>query len=206
WDSGVSSQGIAYLIMELLQGRTLAEELHSNGPLSLARCADIAGTVADVLAEAHRSGILHRDIKPENVFLHQDDGIEVVKLVDFGIAKFFGDSVNDPFKSQLTRTGECLGTPTFAAPERILGHAEDDRADVFSLGAMLYQMICGASPWTPQQHVDLIQGTTNQPRPRPMREYRGDVPAPLEDFVCRSLALEPAERPSAEEFSATLEQ
>jgi tRNA A-37 threonylcarbamoyl transferase component Bud32 len=206
WDSGVSSEGVAYLIMELLRGRTLAQELEAEVMLSLTRCGDIACAVADVLAIAHQSGILHRDIKPENVFLHQENGIEVVKVVDFGIAKFFGDSTSDAFKETLTRTGECLGTPTFVAPERILGRTEDGRSDVFSLGAMLYKMICGVSPWTPQQQLELIEGKAKILKPKPMRSYRGDVTADLEAFVGRALALNAHERPDAEEFAAGLEQ
>src|SRR5262245_23611585 len=88
-DSGVSDKGVAFLVMELLRGRSLAEERSACGPPSLRRCATIAATVADVLAAAHALGILHRDIKPDNVFLHHCDGNEVVKVVDFGLAKFF---------------------------------------------------------------------------------------------------------------------
>jgi hypothetical protein len=92
FDSAVSVEGVAYLIMELLRGRSVAAELAERGPLSLRRCAAIAARVADVLAAAHRQGILHRDIKPANVFLHHGEGGETVKVVDFGIAKFFGDA------------------------------------------------------------------------------------------------------------------
>src|SRR5262249_37832929 len=147
----------AFLIMELLQGRSLGRELLAGGPLPLRRCAAIAGRVADVLGAAHRQGILHRDIKPDNVFLHHVGGAEVVKVVDFGIAKFFGDSAGAA-TDQLTRTGEFIGTPSYVAPERFAGGADDGRSDVFSLGALLYEMICGASPWTPEQQLKRIMG------------------------------------------------
>src|SRR5262249_2208623 len=106
FDSGVSAEGVAFLIMELLQGRSLAAELAERGLPSLRRCARIAARVADVLAAAHRQGIIHRDVKPENVFLHEGDGGETVKVVDFGIARFFGAA--QPAGDRLTRTGEFV--------------------------------------------------------------------------------------------------
>src|SRR5262249_36357296 len=119
FDTGVSD-GIAFLVMELLEGRSLADELAVCGALPLRRCAAIAGAVASVLAAAHRQGILHRDVKPENVFLHRAGGEEVVKVLDFGIAKFLGDTPGAG-QAGLTRTGEFMGTPSFIAPERVKG-------------------------------------------------------------------------------------
>ena len=201
-DSGVSSGGVAFLAMELLRGRSLARELVAVGALSLRRAAAVAGTVADVLAAAHRQGIVHRDIKPDNVFLHNDAGQEVVKVVDFGIAKFFAgpQSVGD----HLTRTGEYLGTPRFVAPERVRGGADDGRSDVFSLGALLYELVCGASPWTKDQERALAAGLALDTRPQPMSRFRRDVPAALEALVRKALALDPTDRPTAEDMAAEL--
>ena len=127
-DSGVSTQGIAFLVMELLRGRSLHRELAVVGALPLRRCAAVAGRVADVLAAAHRQGILHRDIKPDNVFLHRtESGEEVVKVVDFGIATFFGGQ-HDTAAPRLTKTGEYVGTPSYVAPERMRGDPDDGRS------------------------------------------------------------------------------
>ncbi|MBN9121699.1 MAG: protein kinase [Planctomycetes bacterium] len=202
-DSGVSSGGVAFLAMELLRGRSLAKELAAVGPPSLRRAAAIGATVADVLAAAHRQGIVHRDIKPDNVFLHSDaDGQEVVKVVDFGIAKFFtGPHGND----QLTRTGEYLGTPRFVAPERIHGTETDDgRSDVYSLGALLYELVCGASPWTKDQERQIAAGLARDPQPQPMRQFRRNVPPELERLVQQALAWDATKRPVAEDLAAAL--
>lgn len=228
FDSGVSTDGVAYLIMELLCGRSLAAALGQRGRPSLRRCARIAATVADVLAAAHRQGILHRDVKPENVYLHHPspqplspegrgagassplspegrgaggEG-EIVKVVDFGIAKFFGDAQRA--EDQLTRTGQFIGTPNFVAPERVAGGADDGRSDVFSLGAMLYQMITGTLPWSAQDQLKMAWGLAQSTTPPPLADRRHDVPEELEELVRRSLAWEAAERPTAQELSAAL--
>jgi hypothetical protein len=205
FDSGVSSEGVAYLIMELLQGRSLAAELAERGLPSLKRCATIAGRVADVLASAHRQGILHRDIKPENVFLHHGDAGETVKVVDFGIARFFGND-QPAGADRLTRTGDLIGTPNFIAPERVAGRADDGRSDVFSLGAMLYQMICGAMPWSAEEKLRMAWGLGQRTLPPVMAGLRRGVPAELEALVSRSLAWEAQERPTAADLAAALDR
>ena len=201
-DSGVSSGGIAFLAMELLRGRSVARELAAVGPPSLRRAAEIGTTVADVLAAAHRQGIVHRDIKPDNIFLHYDgDGQEVVKVVDFGIAKFFaGPHGGD----QLTRTGEYLGTPRFVAPERISGGTDDGRSDVFSLGAVLYELACGTGPWTKEQERQIVAGMAENPQPQPMAQFRRGVPDELERLIRRMLAWDAAQRPVAEDVASAL--
>ncbi len=203
-DSGVSSGGIAFLAMELLHGRSLARELGLVGALSMRRAARVGATVADVLAAAHKQGIVHRDIKPDNVFLHHDeDGQEVVKVVDFGIAKFFAGPQSAG--EQLTRTGEYLGTPRFVAPERLRGGTDDDgRSDVYSLGAVLYEALCAASPWTREQERQIAAGLPMGASLLPMGRFRRAVPAELEAAVVRALALDPADRPTAEALAYEL--
>ena len=202
-DSGVSSGGVAFLAMELLRGRSVGRERADTGALPLRRAATIAATVADVLAAAHRQGIVHRDIKPDNVFLHNTGREEVVKVVDFGIAKFFAGP-NGTGGEPLTRTGEYLGTPRFVAPERVRGGADDGRSDVFSLGALLYELVCGASPWTKDQERQRAAGLALDAPPQPMSRFRRGVPPALEALVRRTLALTPAERPTAAELAAEL--
>jgi serine/threonine protein kinase len=203
-DSGVSGEGVAFLVMELLEGRSLAKELAERGALPLPRAATIASKVAEVLAAAHRRGVLHRDIKPDNIFLHHAGGREVVKVVDFGIARFFSPSA-ETGPGRLTRTGEyVMGTPSFVAPERLSGGPDDGRSDVFSLATTLYQMVCGAYPWTRQQLARLASGDEGDLSPAPMGLHRPGVPAVLEELVRRAVAREPAVRPTALEFSVAL--
>ena len=205
-DSGVSAEGVAFLIMELLRGRSLAQELTATGGLSLRRCAQIAAKVAEVLAEAHRRGILHRDIKPDNIFLHHGDAGEIVKVVDFGIATFF-HGPQSLGGDRLTRTGEYLGTPSFVAPERIAGQPDDGRSDVFSLGAMLYEALCGSSPWTRQQQLRLGAGLAQDLQPMPMIGFRRGVPEELEGLVgLWALAWDAADRPTAAELAVALSE
>src|SRR5262249_36060406 len=145
-DSGVSAEGIAYLVMELLEGRSLTEELREKGVLPPARCAEILMPVCDVLTKAHASGIVHRDIKPDNIYLNRTAVGEVVKVVDFGIAKLMDDTGGQNNES-LTVTGGLLGTPTYMAPERLENKPYDGKADVYSLGIMLYRMLAGRVPF-----------------------------------------------------------
>jgi serine/threonine protein kinase len=204
FDSGVSSAGVAYLIMELLEGRSLAKELAERGPLPLWACASIGSKVAEVLSAAHRQGVLHRDIKPDNIFIHHTNGQEIVKVVDFGIARFFSANLGTD-ENRLTRTGEhMMGTPSFVAPERLSGGPDDGRSDVFSLGTTLYQMICGAHPWTRQQVIQMTSGAVADMQPIPMDRYRPGVSPALEELVAQSLAVEPAIRPTALELAVAL--
>jgi serine/threonine protein kinase len=187
--------------MELLQGAALADELKTRGALPLRRCLRIAVSVAEVLAAAHRQGVLHRDIKPENVFLHRGEDGEVVKVVDFGIARVLGDAPN---AARLTQTGEFMGTPSFVAPERMGRGNDDGRSDVYSLGAMLYNMVCGELPWDDQRLLKVVLGVADDSPPPPMSASRADVPPQLESLVRRALAWKPEDRPTASEMAASL--
>ncbi|WP_390637597.1 serine/threonine-protein kinase [Limnoglobus roseus] len=202
-DSGVSVEGVAFLVMELLRGWSLANELTADGPLPLHRAVTVARRVAEVLAAAHEAGILHRDIKPDNVFLHHEGDEEVVKVVDFGIAKFFGEQ-HSAETSRLTKTGRYVGTPAFVAPERVTGDVTDGRSDVFSLGAVLYEILTGVSPWTEEQLRDIASGASRHLRPRPLRKFRPEVPLELEELVNKTLAWKLADRPTAVELAGTL--
>src|SRR5262249_17694907 len=145
-DSGVTSGGIAYLTMELLVGWTLTQELKDKGRLSLCRATEILIPICDVLSKAHTVGIVHRDIKPDNIFLHQGEEGEVVKVVDFGIAKLMGEEWGSVAES-LTGTGSFIGTPVYMASERLANKPYDGKADVYSLGVVLYEMLCGQVPF-----------------------------------------------------------
>jgi hypothetical protein len=201
FDSAVSADGIAYLVMELLRGRTLRQEVSEGGPLQAKRAARVAAAVAEALAAAHKLGILHRDIKPENIFLHSADGNEVVKVVDFGIAKLFdgGQEV-----TRLTRTGAYVGTPAFVAPEAMIGDPDDGRSDVFSLGVVMYHMLTGVLPWTEKQLLAAVMGLAPEEPTREIGQFRSDLPPELESLARRALAWKPTQRPTAQELATAL--
>jgi len=203
FDSGVSDTGVAYLVMELLNGRTLGQEVSDGGPLSVKRAVWVVAAVADALAAAHRAGVVHRDIKPDNVFVHTADGQEQVKVLDFGIARLFGDA-HGPDVSRYTRTGGYVGTPAYVAPELINGLDDDGRSDVFSLGVLMYRTLTGVLPWTDSDMTAALSGLAPWLPKRDIGEFRTDVPPALETVLIRTISRKPELRPTAEELAATL--
>ncbi|MBX7219429.1 MAG: protein kinase [Blastocatellia bacterium] len=198
-DSGISANGIAYLVMELLNGRTLNSELREQRILSPARCAQIAVPVCDVLAKAHSNGIVHRDIKPDNIFLHRHERGETVKVLDFGIAKLFMDTGEDG--QHLTITGGLIGTPYYMAPERFQGEPYDGQSDVYSLGILLYQMLCGKLPFISKTNNMWEAGMVHiGQQPKPLTEINNSIPVEVETIVLKALEKNPAQRPTASEF------
>jgi serine/threonine protein kinase len=201
-DFGICPSGIAYLVMELLTGVTLGDLLDEHGRLPAARCAEILQPVCDVLAEAHQAGLVHRDIKPENVFLHQTPRGEVVKVLDFGIAKLVQQV--EPTDAQLTR-GQLVGTPSYLAPERVMGLDADQSADVYSMGVMLYVMLSGRLPFPVGGDAEDIYSTLIRlvTLPVPALDVP-ELPAGVEPLVRRMLAMDSEERPSAREVAEEL--
>lgn len=202
YDFAISSNGIAYLVMELLNGVSLADKLKKTKCLSLNKSLDIAIPICQVLAKAHLAGVIHRDIKPENVFLHQNDKGEVVKVLDFGIAKLLGEASD---LEKLDTAGVVLGTPTYLSPERILGEPYDGRSDVYSLGVMLYQMLTGVTPFVIKKNnmASLIYMHMTQ-NPIPIRELNPTIPEAMEALVMETLSKEPEKRPTAQQLEAAL--
>jgi serine/threonine protein kinase len=200
--TGVSSDGILYLVMQLLEGRSLKAELGRLGKLPPPRAVGIAVQMLDALAEAHRRGIIHRDIKPENVFLHHEGNDEIVKVVDFGVAK-----VKDPASKErsLTLSGAVVGTPVYMAPERLEDRAYDGRSDVYSVGVLLYEMLVGSPPFDSKDGNlwSLILMHVKEP-PKPPRDLEPAVPSQLSDVVLAALAKDPANRPTAERLAEML--
>ncbi len=187
-DFGICRAGIPYLVMELLEGHTLADLLGEDRVLTLDRAAAIILPVCDVLSAAHAAGIVHRDIKPDNIFLHQSLDDEVVKVVDFGIARL----AEEADQKELTLTGQVMGTPHYMSPERLLCQPHDGRADVYSVGVVLYRMLTGRMPLGAPHVGVAILATTREPPP-----LRTKVPAAIEEVVMRSLQRDPERRPSA---------
>jgi serine/threonine protein kinase len=147
-DFGTTPDGMTYSVMEFVTGRTLGAVLRKDAPFPMIRAIKIASQIARALGAAHDKGIIHRDLKPENVFLIDRDGrTDFVKIVDFGIAKVVPLSGPDPNQPRLTRAGSVFGTPEYMAPEQAAGRSDTDgRVDIYALGVILYEMICGRVP------------------------------------------------------------
>ncbi len=195
-DFGLSSNSFAYLVMEILHGVTLRQELRALGKLSTQRCLEIILPVASVLAKAHASNIVHRDIKPDNIFLHRPPTGEVVKLLDFGLAKLMGEDGSHPEATW----GLIAGTPTYIAPERLSFLPYNGQADIYSLGVVMYEILAGRPPFTaPDGNVSTVLTAHLQTSPPPLALFTPDVPPVLEDITRRMLHKVPVERPTAEE-------
>ena len=205
-DFAVASNGIAYLVMELLSGKTLRSVLLEERMLSVDRCAEIVAPVCDALSAAHAAGIVHRDIKPDNVFLHQSATGEVVKVVDFGIAKLLDET--QEVDSALTRRGMLVGTPEYMAPERLLGRSYDERSDIYSVGVLLFTMLTGETPYPKAERGDLPEMMKFHltSKPRAIREVKTDVPEPVAELVMAALHEQPAQRPRVSELAMRLRQ
>ncbi len=200
-DSGISTDGIAYLVMELLQGHTLTKELKARGHLTLERTAQILVAVCDVMAKAHSLGIVHRDIKPDNIFIHKNSEGEIIKLIDFGIAKLIQSSESLDIQV-LTATGGIIGTPVYMAPERFQGKSYNERSDIYSLGIMLYEMLSGKQPFqvTSKDIFELVNSRLNK-KPISLKEQLPSISPEVEKVVMQALAMSAKERPTAKELA-----
>ncbi len=194
-DFGITSTGTAYLVMELLNGRSLAEELKERPILHPIRCAQILRPICEALSEAHRAGVVHRDIKPSNIFLHQSRAGEIVKVLDFGIAKFVGDVAGeDPLEVE----GSILGT--YMAPERFSNEACDGRSDVYSLGILLYRMLTGSTPFRSKDMMAVVLQHTRETSPQ-IAPWNGQVTLEIEAVVMKALSKKMQDRPSPAELA-----
>jgi serine/threonine protein kinase len=206
-DSGISSEGIVYLVMELLDGHSLARELDLVSTLPVKRCLEILIPTCQALAEAHRVGIIHRDIKPDNIFLHKVPQGEIVKIVDFGIAKFLDYKSQEMALTTITEQGTVIGTPIYMSPERLSNTAYDGRADIYSMGVIFYQMLSGKVPFEiGQGGIFSLAMKHLSEHPIPLREIDPNIPLQIEDIVLRMLRKEVSYRPTAEELLKELQK
>lgn len=200
-----NQDGIEYLVMEYLEGETLAARI-AKCPLATAELLRYAAQVADALDKAHRQGIVHRDLKPANVMLTKTGA----KLLDFGLAKdeeiLQGDPGSSPTMSRpLTMQGSIVGTMQYMSPEQLEGKPADARSDIFSFGAMLYEMATAKKAFEAKSHASLIAAILKE-EPRPIRELQPLTPPALEQIVKACLAKDPDERPqSAHDLKLQLE-
>jgi|GEM_PF-3325678 len=188
-DAGVCDDGTQYMVMEFLDGRDLADVLEREGRPSTARALEIAALVADALAAAHRAGVVHRDLKPGNVHLSRTGRI---KVIDFGISKQRRTAPSH----ELTSPGSVLGSPAYMAPEQARGCPNiDGRADVYALGAMLYELLAGNPPFTGATFVEIVEQHFHvAPPPPSARAPERRLPAAVDQIVLRCLAKQPDER------------
>jgi CheY-like chemotaxis protein len=194
-DFGTTGEGVAFLVMELLEGRTLDRELEEKGAMAPARAVAVLAPVCGALAEAHRCGVLHRDIKPSNIFLHAGPRGEHPKILDFGVAKLAGEAA---FARSLTLDSTLLGTPAYMAPERFRYEPYGPASDVYSMGMTLYHSLAGRLPFASgsDDPLAVVAVQAGEPPP-PLREANPAVGAALEAVVTAMLAREPARRPTA---------
>ena len=200
-DFGATGGGAAFLVMELLEGHSLHEEMKHVGRFAAGRCAEIVSPLCSALAEAHAAGIVHRDVKPGNVFLHRTPHGETVKVLDFGIAKMADE---DARGGNLTVEGGILGTPAYMAPERFRGEAIDGAADVYSVGVMLYQMLAGRVPFaSPDSDLMGIVMMHLHREPPSLREADPEIAPEIDDIVLAALRKDPRQRPAITSLAAS---
>jgi serine/threonine-protein kinase len=178
-----SHDGIAYLVMEFVEGVALSTAIRDRGAFDVADVRSIIGQMALALHAAHEAGVIHRDVKPANVML-MDDG--TVKLTDFGIARATGST-------GLTRTGEMLGTPHYLSPEQALGRSATEASDLYALGVVAHEMLTGRRPFD----LDTPVATALAHISEPMPTLPAAVPTDLLDVISRCLAKDPKDRPSS---------
>lgn len=199
YDFGVSTDGRQYLVMELVEGESLREVSKRDRTLGLSAISDIVSQVCGALDEAHRCHIIHRDIKPDNIILNTTPSGLRVKVLDFGIAK-----LRDETASHLTQTGSVMGTPHYMSPEQCLGEELDPRSDIYSLGIVVYELLCGRVPFNSPVSTAVVVQHVSQPAPS-LHSLNPAVPLAIEAVVLHALEKSRDARPStAGEFAEEL--
>jgi serine/threonine protein kinase/flagellar basal body-associated protein FliL len=180
--------GLAYLVMPYISGGTLRDELEREGPLHLGKVANYLEQIAAALDFAHDHGVIHRDIKPANILKTQEGRL---LLTDFGLVKIVTSDAS--LQVRLTGAGAPVGTPDYMAPEQVIGEEVDARADLYSLGVILYQMVTGTTPFQGETPMQIAAQHLQVPPPAPQM-FRPDLPMAVEQVILRALAKRPSER------------
>jgi serine/threonine protein kinase len=197
--TGVTERHEPYLALELLRGKSLRSVLKAEGRIPARRAASYAFQALQGLAAVHAAGVLHRDLKPANIMLEPSAGpVDRVVLIDFGFATFEGSA-------KLTLQGTVVGSLTYIAPERLRGEPTDQRADLYAIGVILFELLAGRPPFTAADDFDLIEQHLDVVPPS-LHAIDPEMPAALDDVLARSLEKAPAERfTDALEMAAALE-
>jgi eukaryotic-like serine/threonine-protein kinase len=214
YDFGVTNNGQPYMVMDYLIGlvcdckstkkpncphraRSLAENIKETKGISVERAMHILAQACDALDHAHKSGVIHRDVKPQNIMIvPNDEDLDFVKVVDFGVAKLIPiNQVNDENQQSLTQAGEICGSPVYMSPEQCMGQALDKRADIYSMGVVAYEAITGRVPLMGKNMVDTMQKHMAE-KPPSFKSVRPDlyVHEKVEQVVMRALSKQPHER------------
>ncbi|MDI7267199.1 MAG: protein kinase [Myxococcota bacterium] len=195
-DMGALPSGAPFIVMEYLDGESLAQRVLGGGPLPVKEAAEIAIYVLDALAVVHEAGIVHRDLKPDNVFLAVRVGAgghekSVVKLLDFGISKLRPRAAG---QARLTRTGSVMGTPAYMSPEQAAGRKDlDHRTDIYAVGVILYEVLTGRLPFPGDTYNEVLAAVLTAEL-KPPRDLRPDLPPKLDAAIRRALARDPNRR------------
>ena len=192
YDSFEGEDGVAYIVMEYVEGRTLTSFTHKE-TLSVPQIKHVIIGALEGLQYAHENGVFHRDIKPDNIMISQKTG--VVKVMDFGVARVV--------ESEMTATGSVLGTPSYMSPEQMSGEKVDGRSDVFSLGVVLYELLAGTRPFTGGSLSEIMMAVLqNNPPPPSTIDPARNVSPEWDPIVLKALSKDPEERyQSANEFA-----
>ena len=194
-DSGATNDGSVYFVMEYLEGVELGSVIEREGAIDVARALRITGQICRALSAAHREGIIHRDLKPENIFLITRGGeADVVKVLDFGIAKT--TEAEAARERRLTSPGMAMGTPEYMAPEQAAGRPADARTDIYSLGAIMYEMTTGLPPYSGDNFMEILTKKATIDPPVPI-SVRTDLPLPVSELVTAAMARNPDDRPQS---------
>ena len=195
-DYGTTSDGRAFVVMEFLDGESLAQLVIRDAPLPVERSLAILRQVCSALSAAHAKGIVHRDVKPENIYLVRRGELDFVKVVDFGVSKAVHSREEGADLQRLTRTGTVLGTPLYMSPEQARGGDDvDHRADIWSAGLMLYECLTGEVPFRANNYLGVISQVLTQETvpPSQLRPELG-IPAAVDRVVMRALAKDREQR------------
>ncbi|HEY9678030.1 MAG TPA: protein kinase [Drouetiella sp.] len=205
YDFGISPSGQPFIVMDYLQGESLADVIKNDGQVGVERAIKILSQACDALDHAHKQNVLHRDVKPTNfVLINYDDETDFVKVVDFGVAKLMNDS---PDGQRLTQAGEVCGSPVYMSPEQCTGAELDQRSDIYSMGIVIYETLTGKLPILGKTMVDTMSKHISE-MPPTFTQARPDlyIPERLEQVVFRALAKDPNDRQqSMDELRVELE-